>query len=453
MDTDHVATTYVEEEDEEDVFFGKSIFKGRSGFKVEAYRWMIQVFALLRKNALILYRRPYQMIFFISLPSTILFTFLLEENDKRFCNNDGIDLGILGTVLPYVSSSIFLIMSFFSFSLVGEERYKHLFSYLRRLGLYDSAYWFSWLITFQVLIILSCVVAMPIMAIVRTSSDALSRISYGMIFLIFWASASGMTANGFFLCTVCKSQQSSSTYTLLNLLMALLVMIICTSMGGLNSYTSVTDVQGLCYLESSSYNRIYNVAGSELVEFIVWFMPWFHSAQALSDVISLVQIKSVEVTAHIDDLNSPNTNLLITNQLYDNEEFFHSKWVGNALLMLLSNALAYVFLAWLAGLLLSTDETEGRSLVSILVPLSIRKFFTKKDDDAVIHGDIRQGEQNLSEKEKSVRAYKVSKTFKETQALKEVTFNLQRGSVFVLLGHNGAGMGIMLCHRFGVNYI
>jgi ABC-type glutathione transport system ATPase component len=107
--------------------------------------------------------------------------------------------------------------------------------------------------------------------------------------------------------------------------------------------------------------------------------------------------------------------------------------------MLLTNAFVYVFLAWLAGLLLSTDETEGRSLTSIFLPLFIRKYFTKVDEDAVLHGDVRQGEQMLSEKERSVRAYKVSKTFKETQALKEVSFDLQRGSVFVLLGHNGAG--------------
>ena len=213
-------------------------------------------------------------------------------------------------------------------------------------------------------------------------------------------------------------------------------MIICTTSGGLNAYTG--DNQ-FCYLESSAYNKVYSVPGSGLVVFMVWFMPWFHSAQALSDVLSLVQIKSVHVNAYLSDFNDPNASPLMTNQLADEGSLFDSEWVGYALWMLCSNAAVYAVLAWLMGLLLSTDETEGRSLISILIPLSIRKYFSRADPDAVLLGDVRQGEQLLSESERSVRAYKVSKTFKETQALKEVSFNLQKGRVFVLLGHNGAG--------------
>ena len=340
-----------EDEEEEDIFFGKSIFKGKTGWKIESHRWIVQLIALLRKNGLILYRRPYQVLFFISLPSTILLTFLLKEKDTEYCGEAGLDLDVLGTVLPYISTSVFLIMSFFSFSFVGEERHKHLFSYLRRLGLYDCAYWISCLIVFQVLILISCMLAMPVMAIVRTSSDALSRIDYGMVFMIFWASASAMMSNGMFLATICRSQQSSSTYTLLNLLLALLVMILCTSMGGLNSYTGGSNV---CYFETSSYNKVYDVAGSELVMFMVWFMPWFHSAQALSDVVSLVQIKSVHVHTHLADFNAPNASPLVTTMLSDSRVFFDTKWIGYALWMLFSNVFVYLFLAWLTGLLLSS---------------------------------------------------------------------------------------------------
>ena len=403
---------------------------------------MVQLIALINKNALIMYRRPYQVMFFVSMPSAILFTFLLKEVDTVYCGEAGVDLGTLGTVLPYVSTSVFLLMSFFSFSLVAEERYKHLFSYLRRLGLYDSAYWCSWLIIFQILIIASFTLAMLVMCIVRTSSDTLSRIDYGVIFLIFWSSASGMCSNGFFLATICKSQQSSSTYTLLNLLLALLVIIICTSMGALNTYTGY---EHACYFESSSYNRVFTVAGSDLVLFIVFFQPWFHSAKALSDVVSLVQIKSVHVNAYVSDFNKPDASVLMTTKLSDNLSFFDSEWIGYAMWMLCANAAMYVLLAWLAGLILSTDEIEGRSLVSIFIPLSVRKYFSKSDEDAVLHGDVRQGEQMLSATDKSVRAYKVSKTFKETQALKEVSFSFEKGKTFILLGHNGSGMCVLFC--------
>jgi ABC-type glutathione transport system ATPase component len=119
---------------------------------------------------------------------------------------------------------------------------------------------------------------------------------------------------------------------------------------------------------------------------------------------------------------------------------FKSQWIGYSLGMLAANCVVYLVLSWLAGLLISTDETEGRSLISVLVPLSIRKMFqTTRDEDAMAHGDIRGQERHLSHDEKSVRAYKVSKTYRQVQALKEVSFSMQRGEVFVLLGHNGAG--------------
>lgn len=108
--------------------------------------------------------------------------------------------------------------------------------------------------------------------------------------------------------------------------------------------------------------------------------------------------------------------------------------------MLAANCVVYMTLSWLAGLLISTDETEGRSLISVLVPLSIRKMFqSKRDDEVLAHGDVRGQERHRSQDERSVRAYKVSKTYKQVQALKEVSFSMQRGEVFVLLGHNGAG--------------
>ena len=121
---------------------------------------------------------------------------------------------------------------------------------------------------------------------------------------------------------------------------------------------------------------------------------------------------------------------------------FRSEWVGFSLGMLVANCAVYMAMAWLAGLLISTDETEGRSLKSVLIPLSIRKRFTSSgDEDVFMHGDVRGAERLRSENEGSVRAYKVSKTYRTVQALKEVSFSMQRGEVFVLLGHNGAGMG------------
>ena len=69
-----------------------------------------------------------------------------------------------------------------------------------------------------------------------------------------------------------------------------------------------------------------------------------------------------------------------------------------------------MFLSWLAAQVLSSDGTEGRSLVSILIPPVVRRHLFR-DREEVQEGDVRGAEKQLSAVDSSVRAYKVSKTF------------------------------------------
>ena len=122
--------------------------------------------------------------------------------------------------------------------------------------------------------------------------------------------------------------------------------------------------------------------------------------------------------------------------------------------MLAANLAVYMVLAWLTGLLVSTDETEGRSLLSVFIPQRIRKLFgSERDEEALAHGDVRGAERHRSSEERSVRAYKLSKTYRTVQALKEVSFSMQRGEVFVLLGHNGAGQCSPLSPKVSSSFI
>ena len=49
-------------------------------------------------------------------------------------------------------------------------------------------------------------------------------------------------------------------------------------------------------------------------------------------------------------------------------------------------------------------------------------------------------EQLLSQQHGSVRLFKLSKAFKDTLAVREVTLTMAKNEVFCLLGHNGAGI-------------
>lgn len=70
------------------------------------------------------------------------------------------DMDSLGSVMPWVVVFSFLFMATISFYLIADERRNKLFGFLRRLGLMDSAYWLSWFLVFQLMLLVACAIAM-----------------------------------------------------------------------------------------------------------------------------------------------------------------------------------------------------------------------------------------------------------------------------------------------------
>lgn len=77
--------------------FGKSQFKGKSGFLFECYRWCIQFSALILKNFAVMFRRPLQLLVFILLPSAVFLTFLIQDHEK---DSDGAPKETLYPAIP-----------------------------------------------------------------------------------------------------------------------------------------------------------------------------------------------------------------------------------------------------------------------------------------------------------------------------------------------------------------
>jgi len=115
---------------------------------------------------------------------------------------------------------------------------------------------------------------------------------------------------------------------------------------------------------------------------------------------------------------------------------YSANGVGDNLGLLLGGAVLFLVLAWVCGQWLSTELSEGRPLTSILFhwmlsPPTESSAFT-------LGTDIRATERAASLKDLSVRVYKCSKSYKQVQALKEVTVSTQQKSCFCILGPNGA---------------
>lgn len=322
----------------------------------------------------------------------------LSERERSFA---------VGITLPWVLVFVMLALSSISFQIVADERRKQLFTFLRRLGLYDLSYWLSWFLTFQILLVLSCAISLITYALVIPHSDILRAIDSQVMFLVLYLSASGTISLSFFLASFCHSSSISSSLSFTQFLVALVIVVACINPFNTYNYSSSDDGDDSgseCYLTTSSYNRIYSpqLPGASFVQFLVFFLPYFHSAQAISDIISIARYRHLEVT--LSDLGSPK-------QLVESESTntYDSMWIGYSLRLLAVDAVFYLFCSWLASQLLSTGASEGRPLQSVLIPPFLRRYFKATESSALLQdGDIRGEEKEKSRSEKSVRAYKVS---------------------------------------------
>jgi hypothetical protein len=329
----------------------------------------------------------------------------------------------VGITLPWVLVFVMLSLSTISFQIIADERRKQLFTFLRRLGLYDISYWLSWFFTFQILLVIACSLSLITYAIVIPHSSILHAIDAQVMFLLLYLSASGTVSLSFFLASFCHSSSISSSLSFTQFLVALLIVVACINPFNSYDYSDSSDDDGggygaddgddgssssssssECYLVTSSYNRIYSpqLAGASFVQFLVFFLPYFHSAQAISDIISIARYEHLRVT--LNDLGSPKE--LVESGSTDT---YDSMWTGYSLRLLAVNAFFYLFCSWLASQLLSTGASEGRPLLSVLIPPFLRRYLKSVERAVPLEdGDIRGEEKERSRTEKSVRAYKVS---------------------------------------------
>lgn len=113
----------------------------------------------------------------------------------------------------------------------------------------------------------------------------------------------------------------------------------------------------------------------------------------------------------------------------------------HSLEMLIADIFVYLFVAWYATMVLGGDA--GAPLPPWF-PLMPRFWGYSKPKSSISSDDpnsrtFTEAERALSASTKSVRTWKLSKSFQSVQAVKELTFSYPRGEVFAFLGANGAG--------------
>lgn len=174
---------------------------------------------------------------------------------------------------------------------------------------------------------------MTVAAIVRTQSSALRAVDLNLLFLILWLSGTSFLALACFLAALSSSASMTTSLYSAQFLIALVTVAACSST--YNYYDAVGYDNGVvdnsvCYLVSSSFNAVYSpkLVGYQFVQFLVFFLPWFHSAQAMSNVLSVVQYKGQSIS-----LADAGHSVTLSYQAKVNTTFT-SPWISNSLVML-----------------------------------------------------------------------------------------------------------------------
>lgn len=250
-------------------------------------------------------------------------------------------------------------------------------------------------------------------------------------------------SNGLFLACICVRLSLNTMAILLNLIIMIIILIVLSSLTDEYTFSLTYDDNGApqvqCILVASTLHSLYSssVTANQILLFMTFFIPWVHLSEAVQDIISVTA-----VSGHRYSFSSVTTSIsLATNAINSNP--FTAPGMQTPLGKMVASSVVYIVLCWFLGQVLSSEIGDGRDLVTVLVPKwLVRVVFG--GSTAPLEGDIRGEERQISAADRSIRVYKCSKTYSGVQALKEVSFSVQRGECYCVLGHNGAGKSSLI---------
>ena len=318
---------------------------------------------------------------------------------------------------------------------VTEESTTKTLAMMRMMGLQESAYWLTWYTTVAVLGFFASLIFVSIGN--ASGLTFFTRVDYWIHVLTFWMFFLSMCMFSIFLSSITSARFSQG----LSFIVFIVVIITAVFLSDINPLYKETTSGGL---------------------FLIYFLfPWFnfqkvffHALEASKAEHGYVQFNqtttiyaSVAYEYKMSAFDQPasfnDCNILEDIDCCEVEEWqtspcFEAKSDAFAVWFMFGSSVMYLVFCWYFSQV--RDDGLGASK-PFTFPFSPEYwgFGTTSTRENLVAGDRWEEERVLSHEEGSIRARKLTKSYKGVTAVKELSLAIKPGEVFVLLGHNGAG--------------
>jgi ABC-type transport system involved in multi-copper enzyme maturation permease subunit len=391
-----------------------------------------------------------------------LFSFFNGRNGASGQYDDSSDYSLADyqndSVTKWAGSSIIsiavLVLTLLGMQLLSYEKQQRIIGILRIMGMKEGNYWNSWFLLFAFLAFLASLLATGMGKI-----SGLQVWHYCDFSIQFVA---------LFLYIVCMAAIAMLFTSFINRT------IILNIVGFLLFFMAIISN---VFFGNVTANLIYRPDMPNFVQILVYIFPWFHYSKIWADVLlhtSVITFNNAtsHTTSHVQ-FEYHWSQITQEQRVYEDCAYGDESCCAKALILgddascynvpstssamwnLVILMVFYMAFAWYLAQVFGGSLGMNRRFWFLVTP----EFwgFDSEDDKKLaqlqaMHAggaaenlflgqDRLVNEQYLSLKNQELRTYKLSKSYKKTSALKEVTLKMHRDEVFCLLGHNGAGSG------------
>eukprot|EP00854_Cymbomonas_tetramitiformis_P011128 gene11128-13151_t len=353
-----------------------------------------------------------------------------SEEEADLADSDSDSNGTSSSAVPSLAAGALVfgltVNALFVINILVDEKTRKLLANMRTMGLSEAAHWLSWFLTFAVLCGANALLGAAAGAC--STLRVLSRTDMEVHFILLMLSGWSFTALMIFLASMISRTQFLNMAGFVLFVGSFLYVVMASTTSDVAAYFDM----GVAHVPLM--DEVYKPGQSPVVQAIMFLMPWFHFERCFNTILNHVGWEG-------DDFGG---RRFVWSDIYHEPNYgdWSAPSLAFSLNMLLASSAVYLLGAWYAGQVLCGEHGAAQPVYFPLLPA----YWGLVDpENTALEGDTIAREQQLSEEDGSIRCYKVSKSYpKGGTALKELTVQMQRGSLFALLGHNGAGKSTLI---------